>query len=104
MKLLIISASAAVALFAATMLPSLTGNPNRAGVTPVTISSQDLQSAVDVKKLPVHGKLNGLGGAARDLKREWTAARTVLRTARQDAFNLLPNTKPCYKSKSVARK
>ena len=52
MKLLIISASAAVALFAATMLPSLTGNPNRPGVTPVTISSQDLQSAVDVKKLP----------------------------------------------------
>ena len=52
MKLLIISVSAAVALFAATMLPSLTGNPNRTGVTPVTISSQDLQSAVDVKKLP----------------------------------------------------
>jgi hypothetical protein len=52
MKLLIISASAAVALFAATMLPSLTGNPNRAGVTRVTTSLQELQSAVDVKKLP----------------------------------------------------
>jgi hypothetical protein len=51
MKLLITSVSAALALFAATVLPSPTGSRNRA-VVPVTMSSQDLQSAVDVKKLP----------------------------------------------------
>ena len=52
MKLLIISVSAAVALFVATVLPAPSGNRNRASVAPVTTSLQDLQSAVDVKKLP----------------------------------------------------
>jgi hypothetical protein len=51
MKLLIISVSAAVALFAAVVLPSPTGSRNRA-VTPVTMSLQELESTVDVKKLP----------------------------------------------------
>ncbi len=51
MKLLIISVSAAVALFVATVLPAPSGNRHRA-VTPVTMSLQELQSAVDVKKLP----------------------------------------------------
>jgi hypothetical protein len=51
-KLLIISVSAAVALLAATVLPAPSLNRNRASVTPVTISLQELQSAVDVKKLP----------------------------------------------------
>src|SRR5260370_16047000 len=44
MKLLIISASAAVALFPATSLPSLPGNPTPARLPPVPISSHYLQS------------------------------------------------------------
>jgi hypothetical protein len=52
MKLLIISVAAAVAAFAAALLPSPTGSRDRASVAPVTISLQEVQSTVDVKKLP----------------------------------------------------
>ena len=52
MKLLIISVSAAVALFVATVLPAPMGNRNRASIAPVTMYLQELQSTVDVNKLP----------------------------------------------------